>query len=62
MLNIVYVRVKRPHYKEEACFACSDEHQALALCKYLNYLGVEGAQRLDQEMYDAIPDAILDDY
>jgi hypothetical protein len=59
-LDIVYVRVKKPHFKEDTCWQCADANEALLLCRWLAKLGVEGAQRLDNEMYDAIPDTLLD--
>lgn len=55
-MNFVYAkRLRGVNYKEDCTWACADEREALRLCKWLEHLGIN-AQRIDQEVYDAMPD------
>lgn len=57
MLNLVYVKLPRDHYKEDTTWCANNAQEALSLVKFLTYLGHD-AQRIDQEVFDAMPDRI----
>ena len=57
MLNLVYVNLPKEHYKEDTTWYCDTADEALRLTRWLNNLGLD-AQRIDQEIFEAMPDKL----